>query len=78
MAAPHTVDVNLGDRSYPIVIGNGLLDGGFDIAPYIRGTDCLLVSNTTVAPLYAARLLPNLGGKSVTRIDLPDGESHKR
>ncbi len=77
MAVSQTVNVSLGDRSYPIIIGNGLLDGGFDLAPYIRGTDCLLVSNTTVAPLYAARILPNLEGKSVTRIDLPDGESHK-
>ena len=77
MAVSQTVNVSLGDRSYPIIIGNGLLDGGFDLAPYIRGTDCLLVSNTTVAPLYAARILPNLEGKSVTRVDLPDGESHK-
>lgn len=77
MAVSQTLNVSLGDRSYPIIIGNGLLDGGFDLTPYIRGTDCLLVSNSTVAPLYAARILPNFEGKSVTRFDLPDGESHK-
>ena len=69
--------VNLGERSYPIVIGRGLLDGAFDLAPYIRGHDCLVVSNDTVAPLYLDRLAPNLGDRRVTDICLPDGEAYK-
>ena len=69
--------VNLGDRSYPIVIGRGLLDGGFDLSPYIAGGDCLVVSNETVAPLYLERVLPNLSGRDVSSIELPDGEGHK-
>jgi 3-dehydroquinate synthase len=73
----HTIEVDLGDRSYPIVIGRGLLDGGFDLAPYIRGKDCLVVSNETVAPLYYDKLLPGLGNLNIERIDLPDGESYK-
>ena len=72
-----TLTVELGDRSYPIVIGRGLLGGGFDLAPYIRGDDCLIVSNETVAPLYLDRLMPNLEGRSVNSINLPDGEAYK-
>tara|TARA_R110002096_G_scaffold29497_4_gene88735 strand:- start:2961 stop:4031 length:1071 start_codon:yes stop_codon:yes gene_type:complete len=69
--------VALGDRSYPIVIGSDLLDGAYDLAPHVRGPGCLIVSNETVAPLYRKRLLANLAGKTVTSIDLPDGEEHK-
>ena len=76
MADQHSLNVELGDRSYPIVIGNGLLGGSFDLAEFVRH-DCLVVSNTTVAPLYREKLLPNLGGKSVTHIELPDGEQYK-
>jgi 3-dehydroquinate synthase len=46
----HTVTVDLADRSYPIVIGRGLLDGNFDLSAFVRGSDCLVVSNETVAP----------------------------
>ena len=69
--------VELGDRSYPIVIGRGLLDGGFDLTPYVHGSDCLVVSNDTVAPLYFDKLLPDLAGRDVTNINLPDGEAYK-
>mgnify|MGYP001821976291 FL=1 len=72
-----TLTVDLGDRSYPIVIGRALLDGNFDLAPYLRSTDCLVVSNETVAPLYLERLLPNLQGLTVSSVCLPDGESYK-
>ena len=72
-----TVTVNLGERSYPIVIGNGLLGGGFDLGEYIAGDDCLVVTNDTVAPLYLDKLLPNLGGRDVASLGLPDGEAHK-
>jgi 3-dehydroquinate synthase len=72
-----TLTVELGDRSYPIIIGRGLLGGGFDLSQYVRGEDCLVVSNDTVAPLYFDRLLPNLEGRSVSSINLPDGEAYK-
>ena len=77
MIPHHKITVNLGDRSYPIVIGNKLLNGGFDLTGFVSGSDCLVVSNVTVAPLYVERLLPNLVGKSIEIIELPDGESHK-
>jgi 3-dehydroquinate synthase len=69
--------VNLGDRSYPILIGRSLLDGNFDLSPYLRSADCLVVSNDTVAPLYLERLLPDLEGSNVSSICIPDGESYK-
>jgi len=72
-----TITVELGDRSYPIVIGSGLLGGGYDLAKHLAGDDCLIVSNTTVAPLYLDRLKANLGAASVASINLPDGESYK-
>ena len=74
---PETLTVDLGERSYPIVIGSGLLGGGHDLAGHIRGPDCLIVSNETVAPLYAASLEACLGDKRISTIDLPDGETYK-
>ena len=47
-----TITVDLGERSYPIVIGSGLLGGGFDLSEYVTGGDCVIVSNEIVAPLY--------------------------
>jgi len=77
MTEPQSIKVSLGDRSYPIVIGSGLLDGGFDLAEFVPGPNCLIVSNETVAPLYLDRLLPNFDGKKITTLALPDGEVHK-
>ena len=72
-----TITVSLGDRSYPIIVGNGLLGGAFDLSEFVTGDDCLIVSNVTVAPLYGDRILANLPGKQTTKIELPDGEAHK-
>jgi len=72
-----TISVDLGERSYPIVIGRGLLNGDFDVGDYVLGSDCLVVSNETVAPLYLDMLKPNLADRSVSSINLPDGESYK-
>lgn len=72
-----TINVDLGERSYPIVIGCALMKGNFDLSPYIHGTDCLIVSNETVAPLYYESLAQNLVDRNITNINLPDGESFK-
>ncbi len=77
MSTPRTITVELGERSYPIVIGRGLLGGNFDLGEYLAGGDCLIVSNETVAPLYLDALRANLYGKSVEAIELPDGEAFK-
>lgn len=72
-----TLQVDLGDRSYPIVIGRDLLGGGFNLSEFVRASDCLVVSNETVAPLYLEQLLPNLAGRNVASVNLPDGEAFK-
>ncbi|HEY5644005.1 MAG TPA: 3-dehydroquinate synthase [Woeseiaceae bacterium] len=77
MSQTRTIEVALGARAYPIVIGRGLLGGGFDLAAHVAGTDCLVVSNETVAPLYLESLRRGLAGKQVESIALPDGEAHK-
>ncbi len=53
---PRTLEVDLGARSYPIIIGGGLLGGAFDLSSHLAGSDCLVVSNETVAPLYLKSL----------------------
>lgn len=77
MSAKSSITVELGERSYPIMIGRDLFTAAPAVAEYVRSTDCLIVSNTTVAPLYADALKRSLGGKSVELIELPDGESYK-
>lgn len=77
MHKPHTLTVALGDRSYPIVIGHGLLGGGFDLSEYLGGKDCMIVSNDTVAPLYLDSLRQCLPGRRPGSVILRDGESFK-
>ncbi|WP_407059101.1 3-dehydroquinate synthase [Ralstonia syzygii subsp. celebesensis] len=74
-----TVDVDLGERAYPIHIGTGLLSQAELFAPHIRGTRAVVVTNETVAPLYAARVEAAIRslGKTVDTVVLPDGESFK-
>ena len=72
-----TLTVDLGDRSYPVHIGAGLLGGGFDLTPYLASDACLVVTNETVGPLYVDKLLACLGDTDATVIALPDGEAHK-
>lgn len=74
-----TLGVVLGDRSYPIHIGDGLLDQIELILPHIKQKKAVVVTNTTVAPLYLAKLRSTLesGGISVLPVVLPDGEQYK-
>ena len=73
------VQVALGARSYPIHIGAGLLDRPELFAPHVAHRRAAVVTNETVAPLFADRLDATLGraGASVLRVVLPDGESFK-
>lgn len=65
-----TLKVELGERSYPIHIGEGLLDQPELLAPHIVGRQVAIVSNTTVAPLYLERLTQTLSGYNVLPIVL--------
>lgn len=77
--APTLVPISLGDRSYQIHIGAGLLGQAatFDALP--NASSVMIVSNITVSPLYAERLRQTLASRYTTvhQVDLPDGESHK-
>ncbi|WP_018952770.1 3-dehydroquinate synthase [Thioalkalivibrio sulfidiphilus] len=72
-----TLTVELGDRSYPIHIGRGLLDDPARFAPHIRGKRVMIVTNETVAPFYLDRLKRTLGDFRVDTVILPDGEEYK-
>jgi 3-dehydroquinate synthase len=69
--------VELGSRGYPILIGSDLLARRALLDEHVKGRDVLLVSNTTVAPLYSAALRQGLEGRKVVEVTLPDGEAHK-
>ncbi len=73
------VQINLGERSYPIVIGGALLADPATFAGLPRAAQALIVTNTTVAPLYASTLKAALQAHftMVHIVELPDGEAHK-
>jgi len=69
--------LELGERSYPILIGTDLLQAKH-FKDIIASKQVLIVSNTSIAPLYLSKLqacLPECVAKSFV---LPDGEAHKR
>ncbi|WP_111498213.1 3-dehydroquinate synthase [Marinobacter bohaiensis] len=68
--------VALGERSYPIIIGQGLI-GREDLSDYVVGEQVLIVTNEAVAPLYLEQAVANFPGKSVDHVILPDGEKFK-
>ncbi|UQG56837.1 MULTISPECIES: 3-dehydroquinate synthase [unclassified Marinobacter] len=70
------LEVDLGERSYPILIGQQLL-GQYDLTPYVGGSQVMIVSNHTVAPLYLEQAKACFEGKQVDSVILPDGEKHK-
>lgn len=74
-----TLTVDLGDRSYPIHIGTGLLGRVELILPHLLQKRVAVVTNTTVAPLYLDMLTTTLqaAGVTVMTIVLPDGEAYK-
>jgi 3-dehydroquinate synthase len=75
----HELEVDLGERSYPIYIGSGLLGEASLLGPHIAGSSALVVSNTTVAPLYLERVQQALDahGKRHDTVILEDGERYK-
>ena len=74
-----TVHIDLGDRSYPILIAPALLDNPATFESLPAGNTALIVTNVTVGPLYAQRLHSTLlkQYKTVHIATLPDGEEHK-
>ncbi len=74
-----SLNVGLAERSYSIHIGSDLLDLVTLLLPYLPGKRAVIVSNTTVAPLYLGRLSSGLNGHGIQleSIILPDGEQYK-
>ena len=74
-----TLQVELGNRSYPIHIGQNLLSQAELMLPFLKRKQVAIVTNTTVAPLYLKKLADPLraAGVSVIEIILPDGEAYK-
>ena len=74
-----TVSIDLGDRSYDILIGQGLLTDPSRFAGLPKSSTALIVTNTTVGPLYTAKLKQAISAhhKNVLDVELPDGEAYK-
>lgn len=72
-----TLTVELGDRSYPIYIGEQLLGQADIIKKHIAGNSALIVTNETVAPLYLEQTRSMLSGLKNEVVILPDGEKYK-
>ena len=71
------IDVSLGKRSYPIFVGAGVLALKSELDQAIPSRDVLIVTNTTVGPLYAPKLTAALAPRRCIEVVLPDGEVHK-
>ena len=69
--------VNLAERSYPICIGDNLLDSHELLTQYITGSSALIITNETVAPLYLEKVEQALAGIKFKSLILPDGEEYK-
>ena len=72
-----TLKVELGDRSYPIFIGQGLMGNAELVKPFVKGQQVLIVTNTTVAPLYLDACKKTFADFNVQSVVLPDGEEYK-
>ncbi len=72
-----TLTVELGARSYPILIGSGLMARPGLLDRWLDGRDVLVVTNDTVGPIYLEPLSRLLAGHRRSVVTLPDGESHK-
>ena len=72
-----TLNVDLGERSYPIYIGKDLLCESELIMPYVVGRQVMIVSNETVAPLYLEQVKNTFRQFEVHTCILPDGEQYK-
>lgn len=75
----HRVGIDLGERSYSIDIGQGLLPAAATFAACPKAAQAVIVTNTTVAPLYARQLQAALAARyaQVRTVVLPDGEAYK-
>lgn len=69
--------VELKENSYPIYIGSGLLGQKDLLLKHINSKQIVIVTNTTVAPLYLKKITDNLTDFQVEIVELADGEEFK-
>src|SRR3972149_7030189 len=72
-----TLQVELGERSYPIYIGQGLLGRAELLKQHMAGRQIMVVTHKTFAPLYLNKMLADLKGYQCASVILPDGEQYK-
>ena len=72
-----SLKVDLGERSYPIYIGSGLLQQSELLSRHICSKQVVIVTNETIEPLYLELVVANLAGLQVETVILPDGEQYK-
>ena len=72
-----TLNVDLGERSYPIFIGPGLLKETDRLRSHLGQGQAVIITNDTVAPLYLDQVKQTLGDSYGWEIILPDGETYK-
>jgi 3-dehydroquinate synthase len=75
-----TISVALGERSYPVHIGTGLIGRPDLVLPHLERRQVAVVTDTTVGPIYLERFCRPLreAGVEAIAIVVPDGEAHKR
>ena len=73
------VNVNLGDRTYPIYIGQQLIDSDDILSKHVTSKKALIVTNDNIGPIYTERVRSKLQkqGVEVFEVQLPDGEEYK-
>ena len=71
------LNVALGERSYPIYIGTDLLSQTDLFSQHIKAKQVLVLTNSTIAPLYLDKVLQQLHDYTVETVILPDGEQYK-
>ena len=71
------LNVDLGDKSYPIYIGRDLLSDKTCFEKHISGQQVMVVTNSTVAPIYLDKVIKLLDKFNVEATILPDGEQYK-
>lgn len=75
-SATEEVTIDFGPRSYPIFIGENLLQPAGLLSQYVEGK-VMVVTNDTIAPLYLDKVLDALGNTPKSSVVLPDGEAYK-
>ncbi|MEJ6521258.1 3-dehydroquinate synthase [Shewanella bicestrii] len=72
------IQVDLGERSYPIYIGQNLMSDSETLSRYLLKKRILIVTNETVAPLYLKQIQDTMASfGEVSSVILPDGEQFK-